>query len=370
MPAETRQDPRQDQAVLPAGVRLVLAEPGRVIVEASCEDGNRKADPEFVGAMAGWLGQTACGQGIRASAPECAATPVETQTRFLATPEAGRLRAVAEPLHQDAGHSLWRATVYQYRDGSAERKIAETSVTYLLGPDTRPEPTAEPRTLTKEEAPVAPVALEDAEAETPESGVAEKRRRQIFQGACEVIAKKGYPNASVREIAAAAGIPIPTMYQYIKSKEDILYMIASEAMKENFAFFSRSLRADRDPRERICRAIDAYLSYVSKNRRYINLVYSETRSFGPENREKIFDIERRFTALWQEIIEAGVETGDFQLADTWLAANMVYFFCNVWALRFWAIDQYSQDQAADTLKDLILGGLGHGRNEKGRNPNA
>ena len=53
-------------------------------------------------------------------------------------------------------------------------------------------------------------------------GLIESRRKQIVQGAVKVFSEKGFHKATVREIADAAGVTMGTMYNYVRTKEDIL----------------------------------------------------------------------------------------------------------------------------------------------------
>ncbi|AMO54953.1 hypothetical protein GZ77_25625 [Endozoicomonas montiporae] len=187
--------------------------------------------------------------------------------------------------------------------------------------------------------------------------IADKRRQQIFKGACEVISRKGFGSATMREIAKAADITIPTMYKYIRTKEDILFMITQVCMEEIFAYFKDALQRQEPAEQKMKSAIDAYVRYVTKNRKYINLVYRETRALNTENRDRIFNVERDFISLWEQIIIDGIEEGVFRKADTILAANMIYFFCNVWALRHWSLEGYTEEEIRNRLVDFILPGL-------------
>ncbi|MCT6816112.1 MAG: TetR/AcrR family transcriptional regulator, partial [Lysinibacillus fusiformis] len=48
------------------------------------------------------------------------------------------------------------------------------------------------------------------------------RREQMIQGAIKLFKEKGYHRATTREIAKAAGFSIGTLYEYIRTKEDVL----------------------------------------------------------------------------------------------------------------------------------------------------
>ena len=51
----------------------------------------------------------------------------------------------------------------------------------------------------------------------------EETEKAIREAAVKVIAKHGFQAASLREIAKEVGIRAPSLYNYIKSKEKLLY---------------------------------------------------------------------------------------------------------------------------------------------------
>ncbi|WP_165821431.1 TetR/AcrR family transcriptional regulator [Falsiruegeria mediterranea] len=189
------------------------------------------------------------------------------------------------------------------------------------------------------------------------SSTAEMRRLQIFEGACKVIARHGFGNSTMREIAREAGLSVPLMYKYIKDKDDILYLIMTVNMQGMFTFFDNQEFNSGSPEENLIRAVDKYIDYIGDNRKYINLVYSETRSLSAENRMKVFDTERDFMRRWQAIIDDGVDKGFFRPVNTELLSNFIYFLCTVWALRHWSIGHFPVDEVKTALHEFVLTGL-------------
>ena len=51
------------------------------------------------------------------------------------------------------------------------------------------------------------------------------RRKQIIKGAIEVFTAKGFNNSTTKEIALAAGVTEGTLYNYVRSKEDIIFIV-------------------------------------------------------------------------------------------------------------------------------------------------
>ncbi len=58
------------------------------------------------------------------------------------------------------------------------------------------------------------------------------RRNQMIKGAISLFKEKGFHRTTTREIAKAAGFSIGTLYEYIRSKEDILYLVIDSIYDE------------------------------------------------------------------------------------------------------------------------------------------
>lgn len=220
------------------------------------------------------------------------------------------------------------------------------------GPQTIADLTCQvPDEVLVDEPAVAQPAAEDTQS------LSEQRRRQIYDAACDVIARKGLAATSMRDIAKASDVSIGTMYRYIGTKDDLLYRITKDCMQELFEYFEVKLTGKGSAADRMAEAISTYLSYISEHHRYINLVYRETKALADEPRARIYDIERNFMALWAQIIRDGIDAGEFVDVDVDLAANISYFACTVWALRFWSIGDRSQHEVEQLLVRMIVNGL-------------
>lgn len=67
-------------------------------------------------------------------------------------------------------------------------------------------------------------------------------RSKIALAALNVFSLKGYHNSKMEEIAEEAGLSKPTLYKYIKSKEDLLKLFTDS----NFQMFEVQLLSDED----------------------------------------------------------------------------------------------------------------------------
>ena len=71
------------------------------------------------------------------------------------------------------------------------------------------------------------VALEKSQG-TPRSGLSDKKREAILQGAKAVFLENGFGGASMDQVAAAAGVSKMTVYRHFGSKEDLFAGVITE----------------------------------------------------------------------------------------------------------------------------------------------
>ena len=124
-----------------------------------------------------------------------------------------------------------------------------------------------------------PVKNKWIESSIKNEDLIESRRRQIVLGAVKVFSEKGFHKATVREIAEAAGVTMGTMYNYVRTKEDILYIcyqhmttILSEGLNE-------ALDNVEDSREEFRTVMKKNLDLVFENQDEIMFLYRESGAY-------------------------------------------------------------------------------------------
>ncbi len=66
------------------------------------------------------------------------------------------------------------------------------------------------------------------ETKVKDDALVKQRREEIIRAASQVFTQKGYHLATIRDICEASGLGPGTLYNYIKKKEDILYLIYNQ----------------------------------------------------------------------------------------------------------------------------------------------
>jgi len=99
-------------------------------------------------------------------------------------------------------------------------------------------------------------------------------RVNIMQTALELFARKGYFNTSIQQIAKEANISKGLLYNYFKSKEELLRQIIFEAVAVGEKIVEKELNSDHDPKQQLKNIIEFSFSWVQQNTDYWRLLAS------------------------------------------------------------------------------------------------
>lgn len=334
------------------GITFPSAARHRVVAELGIEPEHLSARGAVHGGIVMALADCANSYGASLNQPSGRITvTLDSKTSFLSTGAGRTLRADACPLHLGPSVSVWRATVF--RD---ELPIADVTQTEMAIDDKAAErPTARP---TEPEAAAGASRRRDLAGGNFSQAVIDERWRQILDGAAKVIAAKGFAKATIREIAAAAEMPVPTMYQYLERKEDILYNLYKFFMTDIVTTLQRSRSGEMAPPQRLVGAVRTMIDVFDKNYRFIKLMFQETRALTPEARRQVYELDAQYIAIFRELLADTMQSGDCRIGNLELAANFVYFLCTIWPLRFWSIGKYGETAVSNAIVDFVLHGLG------------
>ncbi|MFH1139724.1 MAG: TetR/AcrR family transcriptional regulator [Pseudomonadota bacterium] len=194
-----------------------------------------------------------------------------------------------------------------------------------------------------------------------DEGLVEKRRRQIIDAAVGLFVEKGYHQTTTREIARAAGLSIGALYEYIKSKEDILYLVCDAIHTAVEARIRQAGLHGSSGRDALVGALANYFGVCHRMQDYILLIYQESSSLDPESRKYVLGNEERITAIFEDILVRGAEDGTLHPGpdkDLRLMAHNITVLGHMWTFRRWflarhySLEEYTRLQTSFILSEL------------------
>jgi AcrR family transcriptional regulator len=93
---------------------------------------------------------------------------------------------------------------------------------------------------------------------------APERRARILEAAEQAFAARGYHSTSMDDIAAAAGITKPVLYDHFSSKLDLYTRLTEGIRDELTTRGAAAMAADAPPRQRIRTGVEAFFAFVEE----------------------------------------------------------------------------------------------------------
>jgi AcrR family transcriptional regulator len=101
------------------------------------------------------------------------------------------------------------------------------------------------------------------------------RTAGILEAARRVFATKGFSQATVDDIASAAGVAKGTVYLYYESKRDIYFAALKFGIEQMYSKLDEELKKVSTPEEKLRTLIGVKLAYFDDNRDFFKIYYSE-----------------------------------------------------------------------------------------------
>ena len=103
----------------------------------------------------------------------------------------------------------------------------------------------------------------------------EERRARILEAAARVFADRGYDGATLDEIAEAADISKPVIYDHFESKKDLHISLLDSHSRDLVEFMSARVTAETDPGRQLAAGIDGLLEFVERDPYVWRLIFRE-----------------------------------------------------------------------------------------------
>lgn len=179
----------------------------------------------------------------------------------------------------------------------------------------------------------------------------------IVDAAAMLILDKGFHNTSIEDVAVAAGISKPTVYQYVKSKQWLLDQIMLRVITDLCTVLAPWQPGDeRDLTEQLDDYLDFHIEQATKLRVFYRILYSEETEMSPPVRIRWRAFASEVTEHFTELLRLYRAEGRLR-DDVDLHATANFFIPTLVSLHRWyrPRGEVSPRQLRDLAKQLLSG---------------
>lgn len=174
------------------------------------------------------------------------------------------------------------------------------------------------------------------------------RRQQLVEVATDTFGDHGYHPTSMNDVAAAAGVTKPVLYQHFSSKEDLFQAVLRYVGAQLRDLLSEAAAApELSPRERVEKGFAAYFAFLRDHRSSARVLFGEARRTDDLTAAEADHAVESIAAFVTGLID--VEGLDEQ--ERMVLANGVVGLAEG-AGRYWVRNQH--DMTAERLAELTV----------------
>ncbi|PHR23899.1 MAG: TetR family transcriptional regulator [Desulfotalea sp.] len=180
-----------------------------------------------------------------------------------------------------------------------------------------------------------------------------ERRQQIVDGAVKLFINKGYHKTTTRELAKETGMSIGSLYEYVSTKEDVLYLVCIAIHSAVEHGVQEALARPTIGKAALAEVIREFFLVCDRMSDHVLLMYQVTHFLPLKWQKKVLEAELRITSLFIHAMKELREQGKLpQLDDDTinLIGHNISVIGHTWAFRRWyfaknfTIDQYIEQQ--------------------------
>jgi AcrR family transcriptional regulator len=193
------------------------------------------------------------------------------------------------------------------------------------------------------------------------------RRTELIEVATKLFLERGFHNASIRDIARACSFNVASLYMYVSSKEDILYLVAQDLMNNIASELGQTILVPDSPRRSLETGFASYCRIVDRLRRPIRLLYREVAFLPSELRPNVLGTVSGVVSYFERIVRDGIEAGVFRDVPPRLAALDIMVIAHMIALHTREVREISDlDGYIKFQLEIIFAGLLMAPTKRGR----
>lgn len=182
-------------------------------------------------------------------------------------------------------------------------------------------------------------------------------RDEILDAAAEIFREKGFHAASMQDIADRVNLQKASLYHHVTSKQEILLSLLDQALDLLTQRMQAVLDQSLPPDQKLRLAMQVYLQVMLEHRDLAAVLLLEHRSLEPKSLARHMPRRDRFERLWRDLIQTGINAGDFDCPDPALASRALLGVLN-WTITWYRPDgQLPPAAIAAYFAQLFLNGL-------------
>ena len=183
------------------------------------------------------------------------------------------------------------------------------------------------------------------------------RKDEVMRVATKLVARKGWQNTTLADIAREAGVSLGVITYHFSSKDEIIRGVMERYVGENLTQLYQSVQEYDDPVEKLKNLLRLTLRETKRDKEiyYVHFDYWAKISWNEEIREinaQFYDFARDWTA---DCVRGGIEAGVFKEIDPREAATLINaLLIGIQAQHAFDEEAFDFERVAEMAEEAVL----------------
>jgi TetR/AcrR family transcriptional regulator, cholesterol catabolism regulator len=184
------------------------------------------------------------------------------------------------------------------------------------------------------------------------------KEQEIVAVAARLFKVKGYRATTLEDIAAAVGMLKGSLYYYIRSKEELLYLVVRDPIRQAYNKLEEIVTSEAPVKVKIAQAIVNHMTLFHQHYPHIAVYLHDFHHLTTQLQKNAIETPKHYQRLWATLLEQGVATGEVRSdLDVKVTGYAILGMCN-WVYRWYnPRGALSAEEVADIFTRLVLEGL-------------
>ena len=165
----------------------------------------------------------------------------------------------------------------------------------------------------------------------------EYKRSRILEVASELFYERGFVGTTIDAIVGRLEVKKPFIYQFFKSKHEILAAVVEKEMKRVIDLLDLVEQREVTPSTRLRCFVEAWVRENIEFRMIAVIFWQEHHHFLPENQKETRLLQKVLTSRLTRLIEEGIVQGEFDVENARLASFALMGIAQ-WIPRWYSSD--------------------------------
>jgi AcrR family transcriptional regulator len=180
-----------------------------------------------------------------------------------------------------------------------------------------------------------------------------QRLDEIIDTSIKVFHDQGYDSGSLDDVAAALDLRRASLYHYLRSKAQLLYLIFDRALTISLRRLDE-LAGIADPRQQLAALVTHQVRMVANDPSLFAVFFGERPRLDDAYQEQIVAKEREYVHRFASMVTQAVAAGELSDVDPRHAAHALIGMTS-WVYKWFDPSRDDPDDVARTMVRLVLG---------------